>query len=268
MKPKTIVLEEKDFAKEALNCGTTGTVLDMIAFAATGSDYEEACSESETDSKYEAVKWVLDRDYEADYIKWLNRKHEKDETDTQGLQFGAWMALEKPREFEKGLKEFAEKAKEAVMADIFSCSEGEYVTKELAEEVNRAIDETGDQIWREWLHGDGRSWEGILDKISKWLFEEKGLVSYENGKDEVTLKLPEGYAQELKDYGNVAKGTKKEIKGYLVDKIETLAKFKRDSERKKIEERRLEAKRIREYQEKIEAEKKEARIKKLKKMTR
>lgn len=131
-----------------------------------------------------------------------------------------------------------------------------WLPKAARKDLEAAETETTDEIYREWLHGDYRSWDGILKEITRKMFSKysDAEIEYDEKTDTLTItaQLDEwaGYLGEIwEDEGSISRvPSMAELEKSVLRTIEYNAKAQADEAKAKTEQARAESERVKCYQ--------------------
>ncbi len=165
------------------------------------------------------------------------------------LQAGAYVALNNPDFWDILLIEYKKSLK---YDGVDSISEN------FNEEIEEAIEDQYNYMYREWLHGD-RSDVGAIYTISKY-FTETCDGYYDEKEKKYTFVLSEYDIQEAKDCGY----NKRQLKAYLLDAIKSKGEERAVADRIERQKRKEERERLEQYRKEQAEKERITRVEKLK----
>ena len=220
-----ITLTPRDFKPKGSKYPTdapytsSGQLYDLLAIAAGHQEINDI--ESDNLEVYDgAIDYVVKNyDWEVAYIEHLNQAtsgvlhynhttiNDDNEHNTKwkdsGLLFGAYIALNYPEDFTASMKEWRENVEE-VINDCLGGYEGrEGLPADLAQELDEAYGSVGDDMMREYLHGDYRGdWAGVYKEAHKALFRNYDSIDLDQSDEDrrqniITVKIDEDEGREL-----------------------------------------------------------------------
>lgn len=258
----------------------SGTILDELAYS-SGQWTEEDLRQNNFDYEHEGFDYVIEHfDFEDSLLKATktekglseiilllrtntNQLFENEKTD--GLQAGAYYALNYPNQWNTLLKAYESKCKEEMYNEFYS---NEFLT-DYAPELKKELQEAEDSFWkyitREWLYGDnGRNSNGILYEIKKY-WEAEEIIFNEKNWDEITLIFEDEQVKDDLENWDGGKPTIKNYKEYLLTRISDHSEYRNEKEKRQREERKAERERLTAYKKsQAEAREKERKEKLLK----
>ena len=269
MENTTITLHQENFPDSALLLADSGYFLDVLALSAKQWTQNEL-DENNWDYYAESMQYPLDQfNFEDAYIAALNAGTE---TPPVGLSKkskllpGADFALNHSEEFSDALGDYENKLREQ-----FTDCIGDYHTdnEELNAEATKHYEDVQEEQYHSWLHGDYRGdHDGILKHAERYHgFEE---VDYSDNPGTLTIEVsPEWVQENITDqWEEGTKITDKLIKESIISSIAYSAQRYTEEEARKRKTRNEEHAKTREYQKQRAADAEQARINKLKAMTR
>jgi len=267
MENTTITLTQEDFTPEALLLADYGYFLDLFALSAKQWTFNDL-DENNWDYYAESMQYPLDQfNFEDAYIDALNAGTEKPPVaiaKKTKLLAGAYVALEYPEEFGCALQDYERKLREQATDCI-----GNYETDnpELNTELTEAYESMQKEQYREWLHGDYReNYAGILAEAAKCHDFEN--VEYSDSPGTLTIEVSPEWVIDYVTGEEDLKANSEEIKSDIIAIIVHQAKLWTEEESRKLKTRQEEYQKTRDYQKKRAEDDKQARIEKLKAMTR
>ncbi len=265
---------------------SSGQLYDLLAIASGHKEINDI--EDGNLEYYDAViEYALKSyDYESAFIKKLNEQstpsfkfndghgtiYEGDNPKykASGLLFGAWIALEYPEEFSSGLKDWKETVEEAAHDCLGGYEGREGLPIDLAKELDEDYNRAGDDMMREYLHGDHQHWAGVYVEAERALFRDFISITLEQNEDDrranrlgVNIDEEEG-RQMVADYEGVeltkARISEKRVKAAIVGTIlhgaEKTTNERKARQAKYRAEREAQEARQKERKEREEAERK------------
>ena len=266
-----ITIKPADLKTVGLTNSMSGCVIDELAFAANqwteedlrnnNFDYEpsepyqfnfetDLLTNTKTDEQLAALCKKLD------YIPTISaeRKNSK-------LQAGADMALNCPESFDELLKLYTNAVKDQDQI-------GDIISQEYANELEAERNYFYKNMYKEWLYGDHRDYNGVVYEIAKYFTEYSDCGSYNENKDEYTFNLPlDEIKSWWKDDYTDDRFSQKAYKDYLLNQIENASAARMSKDKMNNEKRKVEREATAQYQAKQKAEAERKRIEKLKSLT-
>ncbi len=256
--PITFTLTERELDTKLTS---SNAPIDVLALASGFSTMNDS---DYLDGKFEnrglARQYVIDNyNFEDAYLAYLNKTNDPKD----GLESGAWFALNQPDQFSIDLLNWTDRLKE----DAHAYEMLDTIPADLSANLGKADDEASDDYFREWFYGDHRNWDGILSLSSRAVTGEHKSFSWDKETGDILVTLSEDEVQTI--LGEDEKITSvKRVKEVTVETINSLANNTVHKNKIENEKRRAEYQKTKEYQDKRKAEDEAKRKAKLLAMTR
>jgi hypothetical protein len=234
-----------------------------VEYAVNGYDYEAAFIDAlnAASGDYQAVCDLLGDDAGNDSMAIAYKEYQKSD-----LLFGAWYALDRPSVFAIALNDWTAKVKDAANEYL---NEPDILPKDLLKSIEKSVDDTRADDYRQWLNGDCRSWGGIFTESRRKLFKDWDVELSEAEQGGFRVEFDKADAVEfLNDWTEDTEPTAKKVKDAVLDFLASKAEAVRAKDKAERERYAAERKAEAERKAVLEARAKAVRLAKLLKMTK
>lgn len=231
---KIITLTQKDIEKHNIQNTASGMLIDELAFATGKYTPFDDCNYYD----YKPNEPYM-YDYEADLFEHTKTAQELSELaekldvgytqQTSGkitLQAGAYMALNKPEQWQELLTAYTESLKD---------NRADGMSQQYNTAMQKTIDDYYEDSYDEWLKGD-RSNEGAISIISRYFTENRN-GTYDSKNNTYMFEIDDNTLQDYKDNGYTGAQTKMALLGIIKESSDSQSEKERADNAKRKEER-------------------------------